>query len=84
MRKLLSMCALVALGSSMLMAQSDQPATARDASQEHAGVTRIVTPRHETNWGLLGLVGLAGLAGLRRRPAAVIHDHRPADIRRVA
>ena len=77
------MCALIALGSSMLMAQGDQPATATDAGRDTTRATRVVTPRQESNWGWIGLVGLVGLAGLRRKPV-VNQEHRPADIRRVA
>ena len=83
MRKLISVGALIALSSGMLVAQSDQPATATDTGRDNPGVTRIVTPHKENNWGLLGLIGLVGLAGLRRKPA-VIEEHRPVDIRRVA
>lgn len=83
MKKLISLSAAIVLGSGMLLAQSDQPTTATDTGRDPNGVTRVVTPRHESNWGWIGLVGLVGLAGLRRRPA-VIQDHRPADIRRVA
>lgn len=85
MKKLASICALLTLGSGMVLAQSDQPATATDTGRD-PGVTRVVTPRHESNWGWLGLIGLAGLAGLRRKKNndVVVQDHRPADIRRVA
>ena len=67
----------------MLMAQADQPATATDTSRDSTRATRVVPQPKESNWGWIGLVGLVGLAGLRRRPA-VIQEHRPAEIRRVA
>lgn len=88
MKKLLSICAVLTLGSGLLMAQSDQPATPADTARDAPGVTRVVTPRHENNWGWLGLVGLAGLAGLRRRSAVVqdhkFQEHKSGDVRRVA
>lgn len=85
MRKLISMCALLTLGSGMLMAQGDQPATATDTGRDST-VTRVVTPHHENNWGWLGLIGLVGLAGLRRKHVVVrdFQENKPTDIRRVA
>ena len=73
MKKLLSVCAVFVLGTTLALAQSsDQPATATDNNRTTAtDVSRNpdVAPRRAENrdWGWIGLLGLLGLAGLKRR-----------------
>jgi len=83
MRKLLSLCTLVVLTCGLLLGQSDQPATSTDTGRDKPDATRVVTPRHENNWGWIGLLGLAGLAGLRRKPS-VNREYNSGNVRRVA
>jgi hypothetical protein len=72
MKKLFSVCAVFLLGTTMALAQSDQPATSTDNNRTTAtDVSRNpdVAPRRAENrdWGWIGLLGLLGLAGLKRR-----------------
>jgi MYXO-CTERM domain-containing protein len=84
MKKLLSMCAALALCSSLAIAQSSQPAPTTDARSNTVTDNRQDT-RHDRNWGWLGLLGLVGLAGLRRRTTPQDRTHeKPGDLRRVA
>lgn len=87
MRKIISMCAVCILGSTLMVAQADQPTTAtKDGKTVVANVPRDVAPRRDNNVGWIGLLGLAGLAGLLRRERhdAVTQDHGRRDIRRDA
>ena len=73
MRKLLSICAALLLGTTLALAQrsdqaasttTDNRATAADVSRNPDAVPRRA---ESSNWGWIGIFGLAGLAGLMRR-----------------
>lgn len=90
MKKILSVCAIFVLGSTLALAQSkDQPTTATPdnrATAPNGARYDDTSPRHrDQNWGWIGLLGLAGLAGLRRRGhEADTTRHPESNLRRVA
>jgi hypothetical protein len=89
MKRILSICAIWVLGSTLVLAQSNnQPATSPDNRATAPNATRYDNQsrrRGDHDWGWIGLLGLAGLAGLRRRGHEIDTARHPAsNLRRAA